>query len=113
MRLEWDSGTYSGPVSLVAIGNGPRSGGLFYMAPHADMADGRLTFVYGYRASRWQLLRLLQSVQGKKLVLEPQRSKDSPGFELVDRYSVQADIAGVAVALVRRFDRGPAKVGKH
>ncbi len=59
MRLEWDGGTHGGPITLVAIGNGPRSGGLFYMAPHADMADGRLTFVYGYRASRLQLLRLL------------------------------------------------------
>jgi diacylglycerol kinase (ATP) len=59
MRLEWDGGSYAGPVSLVAVGNGPRSGGLFYMAPHADMADGRLTFVYGYRAGRLQLLRLL------------------------------------------------------
>jgi diacylglycerol kinase (ATP) len=59
MRLEWDGDSYSGPVTLVAIGNGPRSGGLFYMAPHADPFDGRLTFVYGYRSSRLQLLRLL------------------------------------------------------
>jgi diacylglycerol kinase (ATP) len=59
MHLEWDSGAYAGPVTLVAIGNGPRSGGLFYMAPHADPFDGRLTFVYGFRASRRQLLRLL------------------------------------------------------
>jgi diacylglycerol kinase (ATP) len=59
MRLEWDSGAYDGPVTLVAVGNGPRSGGLFYMAPHADPFDGRLTFVYGYRSSRLQLLRLL------------------------------------------------------
>jgi diacylglycerol kinase (ATP) len=59
MRLEWDGGSYHGPVTLVAVGNGPRSGGLFYMAPHADLFDGRLTFVYGFRASRLQLLRLL------------------------------------------------------
>src|SRR4051794_13833884 len=59
MRLEWDGGSYAGPVTLVAVGNGPRSGGLFYMAPHADPFDGRLTFVYGYRSSRLQLLRLL------------------------------------------------------
>ena len=59
MRLEWDAGAYDGPITLVAIGNGPRSGGLFYMAPHADMFDGRLTFVYGFRSSRLQLLRLL------------------------------------------------------
>jgi diacylglycerol kinase (ATP) len=59
MRLEWDAGAYHGPVTLVAVGNGPRSGGLFYMAPHADMADGKLTFVYGFRSSRLQLLGLL------------------------------------------------------
>ena len=59
MRLEWDGGAHDGPVTLVAIGNGPRSGGLFYMAPHADPFDGRLTFVYGFRPSRLQLLRLL------------------------------------------------------
>ncbi len=59
MRLDWDSGSYDGPVTLVAVGNGPRSGGLFYMAPHADPFDGRLTFVYGFRSSRLQLLRTL------------------------------------------------------
>src|SRR5262249_60146062 len=59
MRLEWDGGEYAGPVTLVAVGNGPRSGGLFYMAPHADPSDGRLTFVYGFRAGRLDLLRLL------------------------------------------------------
>lgn len=59
MQLEWDGGSYAGPVTLVAVGNGPRSGGLFYMAPHADPFDGQLTFVYGFRASRLQLLRLL------------------------------------------------------
>ncbi len=59
MRLEWDGGAYDGPVTLVAVGNGPRSGGLFYMAPHADPFDRRLTFVYGFRSSRLELLRLL------------------------------------------------------
>jgi diacylglycerol kinase (ATP) len=59
MRLEWEGGAYAGPITLVAIGNGPRSGGLFYMAPHADPFDGRLTCVYGFRSSRLQLLSLL------------------------------------------------------
>jgi diacylglycerol kinase (ATP) len=59
MRLEWDGGRYDGPLSLVAIGNGPRSGGIFYMAPGADPFDGKLTFVYGYRPTRLSLLRAL------------------------------------------------------
>jgi diacylglycerol kinase (ATP) len=59
MRMEWDGGRYDGPISLVAIGNGPRSGGIFYMAPHADPFDGRLALVYGYRPTRLSLLRAL------------------------------------------------------
>ncbi|MCS7010072.1 MAG: diacylglycerol kinase family lipid kinase [Anaerolineales bacterium] len=56
--IEWDSGSYEGPISLLTVGNGARTGG-FYMTPHADPFDGKLTFVYGFGASRWRLLQLL------------------------------------------------------
>jgi diacylglycerol kinase (ATP) len=59
MHLEWDEGEYSGPVTLVTVGNLPRTGGIFYTTPHADPFDGKLTFVYGYMATRGQILRLL------------------------------------------------------
>lgn len=59
MDIEWDDGKYSGPVTLVTVGNSPRTGGLFYMTPHAIPDDGLLTFVYGYIATRFQILRLL------------------------------------------------------
>jgi len=58
-KIEWDDGTYEGPVLLVTVGNGPRTGGVFYMAPHADPFDGKLTFVYGYRKTRGQIFKLL------------------------------------------------------
>ena len=58
-HLEWDDGSYDGPVSLVYIGNGPRSGGVFFMGPHANPFDGKLTIVYGYRASRAGMFALL------------------------------------------------------
>jgi len=58
--LEWDGGSYEGPISLVTVGNGAVTGGLFYMAPHADPFDGRLTFVYAFIPSRLKMLRLLQ-----------------------------------------------------
>jgi diacylglycerol kinase (ATP) len=57
--IKWDDGEYKGPVSLVTIGNGPRSGGVFYMIPHADPFDGKLTFVYGYRSTRRAMLGTL------------------------------------------------------
>ncbi len=59
MRLEWEGGEYSGPVSLVTVGNLPRTGGLFYVTPHADAFDGNLTFVYGFLPTRLQILRVL------------------------------------------------------
>ena len=58
-EIKWDNGQYHGPVSLVTIGNGSRSGGVFYMIPHADPFDGKLTFVYGYRSTRRAMLGTL------------------------------------------------------
>lgn len=59
MRLEWDDGKYSGPATLVTVGNNPLTGGLFYMTPHAVPSDGRLTFVYGALQSRLKILSVL------------------------------------------------------
>jgi diacylglycerol kinase (ATP) len=59
MHLEWDNGKYSGPITLVTVGNNPVTGGAFYMTPHANAFDGKLTFVYGYMRTRLQVLRLL------------------------------------------------------
>jgi diacylglycerol kinase (ATP) len=58
-RVEWDDGMYEGKISLVTVGNGKRSGGIFYMIPHAEPDDGKLTFVYAHRASRLDLLAML------------------------------------------------------
>jgi diacylglycerol kinase (ATP) len=56
--IEWDGGKYEGPMLLVTVGNGPRTGG-FYMTPHADLFDGKLTFMYGYIGSRLKIFSLL------------------------------------------------------
>ncbi|MFC2028493.1 diacylglycerol/lipid kinase family protein [Chloroflexota bacterium] len=58
-EIEWDTGKYSGPILLVSVGNSPRTGGVFFMAPHADPFDGKLTFVHGYRKTRGQIFKLL------------------------------------------------------
>ena len=58
-RLEWDVDSYEGPLSLVSIGNGYRTGGIFFMTPHADPFDGKLTFMYAYRATRLELFQAL------------------------------------------------------
>ena len=58
-RLAWDDGSYEGPLTLMSIGIGSRSGGVFYMIPHADPFDGKFTFAFGYRSGRREMLALL------------------------------------------------------
>jgi diacylglycerol kinase (ATP) len=59
MHLLWEGGEYNGPTTLVTAGNNPLTGGVFYMAPHADPFDGKLNCVYGFMPSRLHILRLL------------------------------------------------------
>jgi diacylglycerol kinase (ATP) len=56
MHLEWEYGSYSGPISLVSIGNCARTGGVFYTVPHANPCDGKLSFIYGYISTRLKTL---------------------------------------------------------
>jgi diacylglycerol kinase (ATP) len=58
-HLEWDGGSFDGPISLIYVGNGPRSGGVFYMGPHSDPYDGKLTIVTAYRATRRGMFAML------------------------------------------------------
>ena len=59
MHLSWEGGEYRGPVTLVTVGNCPRTGGLFYVTPHANAFDGLLTFVYGFIPTRFRILSVL------------------------------------------------------
>lgn len=59
VKMQWDDGSYEGPLSLVSIGNGKRTGGVFFMTPHADPFDGQLTFTYGYRSTRLKMFQAL------------------------------------------------------
>jgi diacylglycerol kinase (ATP) len=56
--VRWDDGEYIGPISLISIGNGRRTGG-FFMTPHANPFDGKLTLAFGYRATRLGLFQAL------------------------------------------------------
>jgi YegS/Rv2252/BmrU family lipid kinase len=59
VSLAWDGGEYEGLVSLVTVGNCALTGGLFYMTPHANPFDSKLTFVYGYLRTRRSVLGIL------------------------------------------------------
>lgn len=57
-NVRWDDGEYEGQISLISIGNGRRTGG-FFMTPHADPFDGKLTLAFGYRPTRLGLFQAL------------------------------------------------------
>lgn len=56
--VKWDDNSYEGPLSMLSVGNGRRTGG-FFMTPHADPFDGKLTLAFGYRSTRLGLLTAL------------------------------------------------------
>jgi diacylglycerol kinase (ATP) len=56
--VKWDGGEFNGKISLISIGNGRRTGG-FFMTPHADLFDGKLTLAFGYRSTRLGLFQAL------------------------------------------------------
>lgn len=62
MDLEWDTGQYSGPVTMVSVGNNPRTGGIFFTVPHASPFNGKLTFVYGSVETRLKILSVLPKI---------------------------------------------------
>jgi diacylglycerol kinase (ATP) len=67
-RLSWDGGEYEGPITLISVGNSPRTGGFFYMTPQAVLDDGLFDFVCAQRLSRWQMLKLLpQTFKGRHI----------------------------------------------
>lgn len=71
MSVRWDDGELHGPLTLVSVGNCPLTGGLFRMAPAADPADGKLTFVMGYAPTRRKMLSLLPRTINGSFVNDP------------------------------------------
>jgi diacylglycerol kinase (ATP) len=59
MRIHWDGGEYEGPIILLSVCNGPRTGGLFYMSPEARVDDGLFDFVLAPDMSRLKILSIL------------------------------------------------------
>jgi diacylglycerol kinase (ATP) len=67
-HIKWGRGSYQGPISLISVGNSPRTGGLFWMTPQASLDDGLFDFVYAPSMSRLALLRLLPTTfRGKHI----------------------------------------------
>lgn len=60
--LRWDGGEDRRAVTLVAACNGRYAGGLFHLAPQAELDDGRLDLVWADALGRFQAMRHAPSV---------------------------------------------------
>ncbi len=72
MQIEWDNGSHEGPTYLLSVCNSPRTGGLFYMSPHARMDDGLFDFVFLPEVSKSTVLRLLPRLFNGSHLKHPQ-----------------------------------------
>lgn len=54
--------SWSGPLTLANVSNGPWVGGMFHIAPMANHADGQLELLIAGPVSRMRILRLLPSL---------------------------------------------------
>jgi diacylglycerol kinase (ATP) len=61
-RLRWDGGEDRRAVTLVAACNGQFAGGLFHLAPGAELDDGQIDVVWADALTRLQVLRHAPSV---------------------------------------------------
>lgn len=64
MTVEWDDGRFEGKVFLLSVCNSARTGGVFTMAPGAEMNDGLLDVVLLPEVSRLRVIALLPRLFG-------------------------------------------------
>ena len=68
VKITADDSSWSRPVTLVHVSNGPWVGGMFYIAPMADNSDGKLEMLIVDPVSRLRITALLPKlVQGSHL----------------------------------------------
>jgi diacylglycerol kinase (ATP) len=72
MTIVSDELSHEGPVTLANISNGAWVGGMFYIAPMADNADGRLELLIAAPVTRFRVLTLLPKILAGKHVNEPE-----------------------------------------
>ena len=59
MEVAWDGGIFAGPTYLLSVCNSPRTGGVFHMAPPAELDDGLFDFVFAPEMPKWKVLTIV------------------------------------------------------
>jgi len=72
VTITTDDLSWSGPVTLVNVSNGPWVGGMFYIAPMADNSDGQLEMLIVEPVSRLRLSALIPKLMQGTHINEPE-----------------------------------------
>ena len=72
MSITSDELSIDGPITLASISNGAWVGGMFYIAPTADNADGKLELVVAAPVTRTRVMTLLPKIIAGKHLSEPE-----------------------------------------
>jgi diacylglycerol kinase (ATP) len=71
MQISWDGGGYEGPTYLLSVANTPRTGGLFMVAPNAEIDDGAFDYVFAPKLPMGQVLKILPGLLNGTHVQHP------------------------------------------
>ncbi len=96
---------WSGPVTLVSLGNGPWIGGLFHIAPMADNRDGLLEMLIAAPVTRRRILSLVPKLIRGRHLDEPEITHASiRNLTLVAEAPVESHLDGEVQPPASRFE---------
>jgi YegS/Rv2252/BmrU family lipid kinase len=103
--MRYGTEEYRGRITLANISNGAWVGGMFYIAPMAEIDDGRLDLVFADPVSRPRILRLLPSLIRGAHIDEPDIHDHAiEAFELVAEEPIPCHLDGEVQPLQTTFN---------
>ena len=104
VKMTFDGQEYSGRITLANISNGAWVGGMFYIAPMADIDDGQFDLVIAEPVSRRRVLALLPKLIKGTHTSEPDiQCHAVKEFELIADAPVPSHLDGEAQPLQTEF----------
>ena len=105
LTIEADNFSFSGPVTLASISNGPWIGGMFHIAPTARNDDGTLQLLIVDPVSRLRITSLLPKLMQGKHLDEPEiRHADVTRVAIRCNDELPSHLDGEVQPLCREFD---------
>lgn len=105
VEMTYDNAHYNGPITLANISNGPWVGGMFHIAPMAQIDDGRLDLIIAEPVSRRRILALLPKLLKGKHIGAPDISDHRiQYFKLVADGPVPSHLDGETQPLQTEFE---------